>query len=87
MIFEDAIPVASADVIVRPDAAGFLLFQVRTDEMHLVPPSGHAIWSLCDGSRTVGELVAEVSPESPRSPEILEFLAALVSRSLVEVWS
>lgn len=87
MLSEDVIPVASPDVIVRPDAAGFLLFQVRTDEMHLVTPAGHALWSLCDGSRTAGEIAAEVAPEAPGCPAVLEFLSALATRSLVEVWT
>jgi Coenzyme PQQ synthesis protein D (PqqD) len=87
MLSDDDIPIVSPDVIVRPDAAGFLLFQVRTEEMHLVTPSGHTIWSLCDGARTVGEIVAETAPEPPGGPAILDFLSELASRSLVEIWT
>lgn len=86
MITADAIPVASPDVITRPDAAGFLLFQVRTDEMHLVTPAGHVVWSLCDGSRTVHEIVDAVAPETARD-DVLAFLAELADRALVELWT
>ena len=87
MFPDDSIPVVSPDVIVRTDPAGFLLFQVRTDEMHLVTPAGHTLWSLCDGSRTVGEIIAEVDPGASCSPAILGFLSELASRSLVEIWT
>lgn len=88
LIDDNSIAVVSPDVIVRPDAQGILLFQVRTDEMHFVTPSAHLIWSLCDGNRTVGELLDEVTHDNDEQRmAVRALLDSLATRSLIEIWS
>jgi predicted Rdx family selenoprotein len=76
-------------VVVRPQKDSYLFYNSRTDEMHLIPSTGHAIYRLCDGIRTVDEIDAHVSGGFDAEPSVLrerlsDFLSALESRGLVE---
>jgi hypothetical protein len=85
------IPLRSKDVVTRKDAQGVLLFQVRTDEMHFISESAFALFSLCDGSRTVQEIqefVAANQPEisSPRGRTLIaDFIESLAQRNVIEL--
>jgi hypothetical protein len=85
------IPLRSKDVVTRKDSQGVLLFQVRTDEMHFISESAFALFSLCDGSRTVGEIQQFVAAQqremaSPDGcPPIAEFIASLAQRNVIEL--
>ena len=87
----ETIPLRSKDVVTRNDSQGMLLFQVRTDEMHFVSNSGFALFSLCDGSRTVGEieeLLATRQPEMASSDarrSVGQFIESLAQRSIIEL--
>lgn len=88
MLTTDTLPIPSRDVVTRGESGGVLLFQVRTDEMYFATPSAFALFSLCDGTRTVGEIEREVGALRPDGRRRVErFLAALAERSLIELWS
>ncbi|MBS0448011.1 MAG: PqqD family peptide modification chaperone [Proteobacteria bacterium] len=75
--------------VVRPQQEGYLFYNARTDELHLVPEAGFLIYQLCDGLRTVDEIeqwLAQASSEPrPATSEALgRFLDALVARGIVE---
>lgn len=79
----------TAWVVVRPQKESYLLYSSRTDEMHLVPPSGFAIYQLCDGLRTVADIGAHMSDafdaeHSALRRHLSRFLGDLESRGLVE---
>lgn len=46
--------------IARPQRDGYLLYNSRTDEMHLVPAAGALAVQLCDGLRTIEEIETEL---------------------------
>lgn len=46
--------------VARPQKDGYLLYNSRTDEMHLVPPAGALAVQLCDGLRTIAEIETEL---------------------------
>ncbi len=76
-------------VIVRPQKGNYLFYNSRTDELHLIPPTGHAIYELCDGLSTVDDIRNHVSDALGAEPSILRerlitFLEALEARGLVE---
>lgn len=87
----ETIPLRSKDVVTRNDSRGMLLFQVRTDEMHFVSDGAFALFALCDGSRTVGEieeLLAARQPEmaAPDARQRIEqFIESLAQRQVVEL--
>lgn len=90
-LVSEMIPLRSKDVVTRNDSRGMLLFQVRTDEMHFVSDSAFALFSLCDGSRTVGEieeLLAARQPEMASSDarqRVEQFIESLAQRSVIEL--
>jgi len=93
MIATDALLTLSKDVIVRRDAFGVLLFQVRTDEMYFVPHAAAALLRLVDGSRTlveIGEAALNLEAEADRAallPAIESLFSSLAERQVVEVWA
>lgn len=81
------IPVATPWCIVREQERGHLLYNPRTDELHLLQPTGYYIYRLCDGLRTVAEVAQELA-RATGGTEVTgptaHFLAALVERGLLE---
>jgi coenzyme PQQ synthesis protein D (PqqD) len=76
-------------VVVRPQKGSYLFYNSRTDELHLIPPSGHAAYALCDGLKTVEEIGAQLSEAIEAEPSAISdrlagFLGDLEARGLVE---
>lgn len=76
-------------VVVRPQKENYLFYNSKTDELHLIPPTGHAIYELCDGLRSVEDICDYVSAAVDGEPStwrerLQEFLRALETRGLVE---
>jgi hypothetical protein len=76
-------------VVVRPQKGNYLFYNSRTDELHLIPPTGHAVYELCDGLRTVAQINNQLSEGIDAEPSqfrdrLTEFLGALERRGLVE---
>ena len=75
---------------IREQEERFLVYNSRTDEMHLVPPTGFYAYGLCDGLRTVNEVQAEIEKALKGEPSGLRqrlhaFLGSLVERGILEV--
>jgi hypothetical protein len=88
MLTADTLPVACRDVVTRSEPGGVLLFQVRTDEMFFATRSAFALFSLCDGTRTVSEIERELEAhDAERRARVERFLTVLAERSLIELWS
>jgi hypothetical protein len=73
----------------RDESEGnYLLYNPRTDQLHLLDARGKCIFDLCDG-RAIDDVVnegAQLSKDeaSPLTPEaVLEFLCSLRRRDLV----
>lgn len=73
----------------RPEDGGnFLLYNPRTDQLHLLGELGKRIFDLCDG-RAIDDIVSEGSAliEDETGPQacqqVLNFLCALKKRDLV----
>ena len=76
-------------VVVRPQKGQYLLYNSRTDELHLVPPAGNAVYALCDGLRSVHDISAALSDAIDAEPALIkervaQFLGSLETRGLVE---
>lgn len=76
-------------VVVRPQRDSYLFYNSRTDELHLVPPTGHVVYELCDGLRTVDDIADHLAQALDVEPAILRerlssFLGTLEARGLVE---
>lgn len=76
-------------VVVRPQKENYLFYNSKTDELHLIPPTGHTIYELCDGLRSVEDIWDHVSDaveggSSTWREALKEFLRELENRGLVE---
>lgn len=73
----------------RPEDEGsFLLYNPRTDQLHLVAEAGKRIFDLCDG-RSIDEVAREgikilgETGEQQEPSQVLSFLCELEKRDLV----
>lgn len=75
--------------VARPQKEGYLFYNSRTDEMHLVPPTGALVVQFCDGLRTVREIEDELvvplggDREAVRTA-LTNFIDMLIGRGIVE---
>ncbi|BCJ56074.1 hypothetical protein Asp14428_75490 [Actinoplanes sp. NBRC 14428] len=65
--------------VLRQQVAEYLVYNSRTDELHLIGPLGHYLYLLCDGLRTVAEL-QDLVPGT----DVAGFLDDLVARGILE---
>lgn len=77
---------------VREQEEQFLIYNNRTDELHLVSPTGCYVYWLCDGVRTLGELQTLLGVPAEFHDEVLDvrlgrFVADLAERQILEVSS
>jgi Coenzyme PQQ synthesis protein D (PqqD) len=82
--------IPSSHCVVREQGDGRLFYNSRSDELHLVPPTGFVAYQLCDGLRTVGDIHHILSESMPVEEALLRdsvyaFLGKLVSRGILEV--
>lgn len=75
--------------VAREQEDRILVYNVRTDEMHLIPPTGYYVYQLCDGLRTVGQLEREIARAIAGPDEVSirvrEFLEQLVARGILTI--
>ena len=77
---------------VREQETEYLVYNNRTDELHLIPPAGMLVYWLCDGAWDVGELTQILASifgaEADDFRQWLErFLGQLLERGIIEVAS
>lgn len=93
MLPPDAILLLSGQVMPRVQQDSILLYQTRTDEMHVITHAAYALLRLCDGARTVREVGSELAAIRPEfaTPEgrdqVERFLETLNERRILELWS
>jgi hypothetical protein len=68
----------------------YLLYNTRTDELHLLPLTAYQVYLLCNGFNTVSIIEESIINSSDIEQEDLkeclhEFLSGLMERGLVEV--
>lgn len=76
--------------VVRQHVDRTVLYNPTTDELHLVLPTGLFVFRLCNGLRSVGEIVDFVgrpiaNDRGEARERVIEFLGQLVDRGLLEV--
>jgi hypothetical protein len=78
--------------VVREQEQQFLIYNNRTDELHLMSPTGWYVYRLCDGLRTLGEIqqqlgMAAGAHQGTLDPRLDEFASGLLTRKVLEVSS
>jgi coenzyme PQQ biosynthesis protein PqqD len=64
-------PQRKAQVIAQKASNDFLLFNMRDGNYYSLNEVGCKIWELCDGTRTVAQLIAALATEYDAPAEIL----------------
>jgi hypothetical protein len=77
-----AYPEQTIHCVVRKQAHEYLIYNSRTDELHLLPATGYFVYQLCDGLRTVEEIETELAASLDSIPgavheALVRFLADL----------
>jgi|GEM_PF-1997975 len=86
----DTILAAVPACIVREQEDRYLVYNPATDEMHLVPRTGYFVLGLCDGTRPIHQIEAELSAKiaaEPRrvQPRLRAFLSRMIARGILAV--
>jgi hypothetical protein len=74
--------------IARPQLEGFVVYNPRTDELHLLNAESFCVYQLCDGLLSIAEVQSATgasSNDSAVSAEIRSFLEKLIARGLLEI--
>lgn len=76
--------------VVRQQEQQYLIYNSRTDELHLIQPTGFYVYQLCESLHTVNEieeLLAEVTAANRDAVQagLREFLDRLMKRGILEV--
>ncbi len=66
------------------------VYEDRSDKVHILNASASVIWQLCDGDRTVQQVIEDVAAvyeksEGELSETVTRLIADLVSQRLIEV--
>jgi pyrroloquinoline quinone biosynthesis protein D len=76
-------------VITQAAADAVFLFDLNRGEFYSLNDVGHRVWQLCDGSRSVDDLVYSICqefevPSETVEADVLELLADLIAEGLLE---
>jgi hypothetical protein len=80
----------SSDCTVRKQQSHYLFYNVRTDELHLVPANGYEIYQRFDGITSLGEVETELLRDLPivdrasGSTSFRTFIEGLLRRGILE---
>ncbi len=75
--------------ISRKEEVSYFIYNSKSDEMHLIPPTGYYIYQLCDGLRSISEIIEIFESSMNNNKEVIstkvcEFLKELIEREILE---
>jgi hypothetical protein len=75
---------------IRPQKEGYVVYNARTDELHLISESGFRVYQQCDGLHTVGEIAREwIRDDGKQVPSadgnLQTFIEQLLARGILEI--
>lgn len=89
-IVDDRLPLIQTSwCVVRQQEDCYLVYNTRTDELHLIPPLGFYVYQLCDGLHSAQDLERDLSalgrPTTPDAGHLRPFLEELFERGIIDV--
>jgi hypothetical protein len=80
--------IRSAHCVVRPQDECHLIYNSRTDELHLARPEAYLVYLLCDGLNTIEEIVDTVASVSLETREataaaVMDLISALLKKGII----
>jgi len=75
--------------VVRKQREEVLIYNTRTDELHLIPPAGFYIYKLFDGARALGEIEIQLEELLATQADkvacpLRTFVGQLLARGILE---
>ena len=80
-------PAAREDVVFRPLAGEWVLYDPETAQLHVLNATAALVWGLCDGKTGSSEMAAQVRehlPEAPGQEEVEGDVAEVLKRFRAE---
>lgn len=80
-------PKAREDVVFRSLSKEWVLYDPRTQLLHVLNPTAAVVWSCCDGAGSIEDIAAEVCEaltEAPALDQVVAHVHEAVSRFLKE---
>lgn len=86
----DTRPKRNDQILAQNASSDFLLFNMNDGNYFSLNEVGHRIWELCDGTRTIAQIVDALAaeyeaPTEQLTQDVLELLETLRNRQLVEL--
>lgn len=87
-LMDDTILVGTPHCVLREQENQYVVYNARTDELHLIPALGHYLYHLCDGLRDVGSIWRAFTSAAPEDADvrtcITAYLEKLVARGILQ---
>lgn len=89
-ITTDTVLVQTRHCVVRPQEQSYVVYNPRTDELHLLPQEAYLAYALCDGLHSIGDIEAYLRSwgaeraEEVR-PRLRELFDKLIARGILEL--
>ena len=80
---KNAVLVATPWCVIREQAERFLIYNIRTDELHLVTRTGMYAYQLCDGLRPIGEICANFESSETKAQTRSRMMSCNISLLLL----
>jgi len=82
--------VHTAHCTVRAQRDQHLVYNSRSDELHLIPPIGIYVYELCDGLATIGDMEDALTRATGRQPgevrhDLTRYLSMLIARGILAI--
>lgn len=86
---DDTVLTATPHCVVREQEDHYVVYNSRTDELHLIPALGHYLYRLCDGMHDIGTICRTFSPGAPDTcadtrKHVMEYFGKLVDRGILQ---
>lgn len=84
----DRVPLKKSDVRINQLKQGTVLFNPRTEEVHLLNPAAHLVWECCTGAYTMGDiarLLGTVYGIDDLSSEVRDIIEQFAAKVMLEI--
>lgn len=85
---DDTVLVGTPHCVLREQEGGYVVYNSRSDELHLIPTLGHYIYRLCDGLHDIGSIWQAFAVDAQDNgtetrTQITAYLEKLVARGIL----
>ena len=84
-----AVLIRATHCVVRPQDERHLIYNPRTDELHLLHPEAYVVYLLCDGLNTIDDIIDKVARLGAETREatteaVIDLISALIKKGVIK---